>query len=147
MNRNPAFRSTSLLLIAGVLAASASATVSAAELTVHLHGIRAQTGLLKVAVVDSQDGWNGKAAPVQGDGAPPRSEDASFTFKDLKPGAYAVMITHDENGNGKLDTNVMGMPLEGYGFSNNPQVMRKPTWDEARFEIGKDDVAIDVDLH
>ncbi|MET0808503.1 MAG: DUF2141 domain-containing protein, partial [Pseudoxanthomonas sp.] len=54
---------------------------------------------------------------------------------------------HDENGNGKLDTNVMGMPLEGYGFSNNPQVMRKPTWDEARFTVGDGDVAIDVDLH
>jgi len=147
MNRIPALRSTSLLLVAGLLAASASAPVFAAELTVHLHGIRAQSGLLKVAVVDSQDGWDGKAAPVQGNGAPPQGEDASFTFKDLKPGAYAVMITHDENGNGKLDTNVMGMPLEGYGFSNNPQVMRKPTWDEARFEIGKDDVAIDVDLH
>ena len=147
MNRIPALRSTSLLLVAGLLAASASAPVFAAELTVHLHGIRAQSGLLKVAVVDSQDGWDGKAAPVQGNGAPPQGEDASFTFKDLKPGAYAVMITHDENGNGKLDTNVMGMPLEGYGFSNNPQVMRKPTWDEARFEIGKGDVAIDVDLH
>ena len=119
----------------------------AAELTVHLHGIRAQTGLLKVALVDSQDAWDGKAAPVQGDGAPPEGEDASFTFKDLQPGHYAVMITHDENGNGKLDTNVVGMPLEGYGFSNNPRVMRKPTWDEARFEIGKDDVAIDVALH
>jgi len=147
MNRLPASRSTSLFLVAGLLAAFASAPVFAAELTVHLHGVRAQTGLLKVAVVDSPDAWDGKAAPVQFDGAPPRGEDASFTFKDLKPGAYAVLITHDENGNGKLDTNVMGMPLEGYGFSNNPQVMRKPTWDEARIEIGKDDVAIDVVLH
>ena len=147
MNRIPASRSTSLFLVAGLLAAFASAPVFAAELTVHLHGVRAQTGLLKVAVVDSPDAWDGKAAPVQFDGAPPRGEDASFTFKDLKPGAYAVLITHDENGNGKLDTNVMGMPLEGYGFSNNPQVMRKPTWDEARIEIGKDDVAIDVVLH
>lgn len=149
MNRIPAFRNASFFLVAGLLAAFATTPVFAAELTVHLHGIRAQTGLLKVAVVDSQDGWDGKAAPVQFDGAPPRSEDASFTFKDLKPGAYAVMITHDENGNGKLDTNVMGMPLEGYGFSNNPQVMRKPTWDEARFTVSDSDVAIAIaiDLH
>jgi uncharacterized protein (DUF2141 family) len=147
MNRIPAFRSTSLLLAAALLAAFASAPVFATELTVHLHGIRAQSGLVKIAVVDSQEAWDGKAAPVQGDGAPPHGEDAGFIFKDLKPGSYAVMITHDENGNGKLDTNVMGMPLEGYGFSNNPQVMRKPTWDEARFEIGHDDVAIDIALH
>jgi uncharacterized protein (DUF2141 family) len=147
MNHIPAARSTSFFLVAGLLAALANAPVSAAELTVHLHGIRAQTGLLKVAVVDSQDAWDGKAAPVHGEGAPPQGEDASFIFKNLKPGSYAVMITHDENGNGKLDTNVVGMPLEGYGFSNNPQVMRKPTWDEARLEIGKADVAIDVVLH
>ena len=142
MNRfRPRF--VSLALLSMFLAGPAFA----AELTVNLHGIRAQTGLVKVALVDSQDAWDGKTAPVQGDGGPPQGEDASFTFKDLKPGRYAVMITHDENGNGKLDTNVVGMPLEGYGFSNNPRVMRKPTWDEALFEVGKDDVAIDVVLH
>jgi uncharacterized protein (DUF2141 family) len=147
MNRIPASRITLLVTVAALLAASAIAPAFASELTVNLHGVRAQGGLVKVAVVNSQEAWNGKAAPVQFDGAPPHGEDASFTFKDLKPGTYAVLITHDENGNGKLDTNVMGMPLEGYGFSNNPQVMRKPTWDEARFDIGKDDVAIDVALH
>jgi uncharacterized protein (DUF2141 family) len=136
----------SLVLSTGMFAVFGATPVFAAELSVHLHGIRAQTGLVKVAVVDSQDGWEGKAAPVQGKGAPPTGEDATFTFKDLKPGSYAVMITHDENGNDKLDTNVMGMPLEGYGFSNNPKVMRKPTWDEARFEITTTDAAIDVDL-
>lgn len=147
MNRMPVFRIARIALAAALFAASAIVPAFAAELTVNLHGIRAQSGLVKVAIVDSRDAWDGKAAPVQFDGAPPQDETAKFVFKDLKPGNYAVMITHDENGNGKLDTNVMGMPLEGYGFSNNPQVMRKPTWDEARFEIGTGDVAIDVALH
>ena len=146
MNRMPV-SPIARIAIAALFAASAIAPVFAAELTVNLHGIRTQGGLVKVAVVDSREAWDGKAAPVQGDGAPPHGEDASFTFKDLKPGNYAVLITHDENGNGKLDTNVMGMPLEGYGFSNNPQVMRKPTWDEARFTVSDSDVAIDIDLH
>ncbi|SDR14113.1 DUF2141 domain-containing protein [Pseudoxanthomonas sp. CF125] len=142
MNRTAAFRIAPLALIAALSSASALA----GDLTVKLHGIRAQTGLVKVAVVDSQEAWDGKAAPVQADGVPAQGEEASFTFKDLKPGNYAVMITHDENGNGKMDTNVMGMPLEGYGFSNNPQVMRKPTWDEARFQVTATGAAIDVDL-
>lgn len=141
MNRTAAFR------IPFALIAVLSSTVAlAGDLTVKLHGIRAQTGLIKVAVVDSRQAWDGKAAPVQVDGAPAQTEAASFTFKDLKPGSYAVMITHDENGNGKLDANVVGMPLEGYGFSNNPQVMRKPTWDEARFDVTATDAAIDIDL-
>lgn len=118
----------------------------AADLTVTLHDVRAQTGLLKLAVVDSQAGWDGQAKPIQADGAPPQGNVATFVFKDLQPGAYAVLVTHDENGNGKLDSNMIGMPVEAYGFSNNPSVMRKPTWDEARFEVGAQDAAIDITL-
>jgi uncharacterized protein (DUF2141 family) len=129
-----------------LIVALSSASAFAGDLTVKLHGIRTQTGVVKVAVVDSQEAWDGKVAPVQTDGVPAQAEEANFTFKDLKPGSYAVLITHDENDNGKLDTNVMGMPLEGYGFSNNPQVMRKPTWAEARFEVGAADSAINIDL-
>jgi len=125
---------------------TATLPAAAAELTVVLRDVRAQTGLIKIAVVDSQAGWDGQAAPVQAEGAPPSGEQATFVFKDLKPGAYAVLITHDENGNGQLDTNMMGMPVEGYGFSNNPRVMRKPTWDEARFELAGDTARIDVAL-
>ena len=147
MNFTASNRSIVSLALALAAALAVAAPAAAAGLTVKLHGLRAQTGLVKVAVVDSQAAWDGKAAPVRADGAPAQGEEAAFSFQDLKPGEYAVMITHDENGNGKLDTNVMGMPLEGYGFSNNPQVMRKPTWDEARFTVGDGDVAIDVDLH
>lgn len=145
MNRTIAFPFASFALAIAVSLAAVG-PAAAADLTVKLHGIRAQTGLVKIAVVGSQDAWDGKAAPVQADGAPAQGEDATFSFKNLKPGEYAVMITHDENDNGKMDTNVMGMPLEGYGFSNNPQVMRKPTWDEARFTVTDSDVAIDVEL-
>ena len=147
INRTTINRSIVSLALALAAALAVTAPAAAAELTVKLHGIRAQTGVVQVAVVASRDGWDGKAAPVQADGAPAGGADATFAFKDLPPGQYAVMITHDENGNGKLDTNLMGMPLEGYGFSNNPQVMRKPTWDEARFTVSDSDIAIDVELH
>jgi len=131
-------------LLSSLLATTVGA--QAAELSVVLHDVRAQTGLIKIALVDSQAGWEGKAAPVQATGAPPSGGQATFVFEDLKPGAYAVLVTHDENGNGKLDSNMIGMPVEAYGFSNNPRVMRKPTWDEARIEVGADDAAIDITL-
>ncbi len=134
------------LPLAVVLVCFGAFRAQAADLTVTLHDVRAQTGLLKLAVVDSQAGWDGQAKPVQADGAPPQGDAATFVFKGLKPGAYAVLVTHDENGNGKLDSNMIGMPVEAYGFSNNPKVMRKPTWDEARFEVGAQDAAIDIHL-
>ncbi len=135
-----------LPLIACFIASACCAPCIAADLDITLTDIRAQTGIIKLAVVDGPVGWDGKAKPVQATGAPPAGETQHFTLKDLAPGRYAVMVTHDENGNGKLDSNALGMPIEGYGFSNNPRVMRKPTWDETVFEIGAEDVAITVEL-
>jgi uncharacterized protein (DUF2141 family) len=146
MNRIAASRFASLALTTGLLAAAFAATATAGDLTVKLNGVRAQTGLVKVALVNSAEAWDDKAPPVQADGAPPQGDTRTFVFKDLKPGSYAVMISHDENGNGKLDTNFIGMPVEGYGFSNNPKVMRKPTWEEARFEMTDASAGIDVEL-
>jgi uncharacterized protein (DUF2141 family) len=44
---------------------------------------------------------------------------SSFSVPDLSPGKYAVRYYHDENMNGKMETNLVGKPTEGYGFSNN----------------------------
>ena len=55
---------------------------------------RPSARLARVRVVDSQAGWDGQAKPVQADGAPPRGDTATFVFKGLAPGAYAVLVTH-----------------------------------------------------
>jgi uncharacterized protein (DUF2141 family) len=55
--------------------------------------------------------------------SPPRSDvsggHASCEFPGIASGTYAVSVFHYENGNGKLDTNFMGMPREGVGASND----------------------------
>ncbi len=43
----------------------------------------------------------------------------TIVFKDLEDGTYAVRYFHDENSNGELDTNFIGIPKEGFGFSND----------------------------
>lgn len=61
---------------------------------------------------------------------------ASCVFDDLSPGTYAVAVVHDENGNGRLDKNFLGIPTEGYGVSNNrTSAVSSPKWDESRFTI------------
>lgn len=47
------------------------------------------------------------------------SNHATCEFQGVSPGTYAVSVFHDENSNGKLDTNFMGIPREGVGASNN----------------------------
>jgi uncharacterized protein (DUF2141 family) len=39
-------------------------------------------------------------------------------FNDLKEGKYGIRFYHDEDLSGKMETNLLGIPLEGYGFSN-----------------------------
>ena len=67
-------------------------------------------------------------------------------FEDLEAGTYAVSIFHDENDNGKMDTNFMGIPKEDYGCSNNASgFMGPPKWNDAKFEL-TEDISITITL-
>lgn len=60
----------------------------------------------------------------------------TVTFQHIPEGVYAVSIFHDENDNGKLDTNFFGFPKEDYGCSNGATgFMGPPEWDDAKFEL------------
>jgi len=57
-----------------------------------------------------------------------RAHDGEVTlqFEHLPAGDYAVSVMHDENENGELDSNFVGMPVEGFGFSNDAKAMFGP---------------------
>lgn len=57
-------------------------------------------------------------------------------FKDVTPGTYALIAFHDENHNGKMDKNFMGIPQEGYLASNNVRpMMSAPEFKDASFTV------------
>lgn len=58
-----------------------------------------------------------------------------FHLEGLEPGRYAVMVYHDENGNGHLDLRLGMFPLEGYGLSRNPKVFGPPAFADSAFEL------------
>ena len=65
---------------------------------------------------------------------------AKCKIENLQPGEYAAFVLHDGNGNGKVDSNIVGVPTEGFGFSNDvrPQVFpipKSPTWKEVSFVV------------
>ena len=75
------------------------------------------------------DGLRTVRAPIEG-------SQATCVFANLAPGTYAVAVVHDENGNGRLDRNLLGIPAEGYGVSNNrTYAMSSPKWDESKFVV------------
>lgn len=54
----------------------------------------------------------------------------------VKPGVYAVAVYHDENRNGDFDRNKLGVPTEGFGFSNDaPTRFSVPSFDAVRFRV------------
>lgn len=57
-------------------------------------------------------------------------------IKDLPPGKYAIAAFHDEDENGKINTNPVGYPIEKYGFSNNAKAyFGPPEFDKASFTL------------
>jgi len=59
---------------------------------------------------------------------------ARCTFKDVPPGTYGISAFHDENNDGKLDTNLVGYPVEEYCTSRNARNMfSAPSWKDAKF--------------
>lgn len=114
---------------------------SGGDLEITVEGISGEEGSVMVALHDesgreSFPGADGAIA-AQWMRAAPGSQ--RFVFLDLPPGQYAVAVFHDENGNGELDTNILGIPTEGTGFSRNAQGnFGPPSFHDAAVEISAD---------
>jgi uncharacterized protein (DUF2141 family) len=68
-------------------------------------------------------------------------------FEDLQPGDYAISIIHDENENGALDTNMIGIPKEGFAFGNNAMgTFGPPSFQSSKITIEKDLVKQVIDM-
>lgn len=130
-----------------LLFATQAPQVVAADLTVRIENIRSADGHILLLAADSDAAWNGADKPAASHRVPADADGIEIVLGDLEPGRYAIQVMHDANGNGKLDSNVVGMPIEGYGFSNNPQLMRKATFEEAAFDLPEAGIAIAITLN
>ena len=63
----------------------------------------------------------------------------TVAIENLEPGIYGIAFSDDENGDDKLNSNWLGIPKEGFGFSRNFKVhRRKPRWEEGKFRLERD---------
>jgi uncharacterized protein (DUF2141 family) len=104
---------------------------------VDVEKIKNSTGMMACALFNAADGFpDVQAKSFQYVYVPINSGVASCEFKDVAAGTYAVSVFHDENDNKKLDKNFVGMPLEGYGVSNNIRhMMSAPGFKESSFQV------------
>ncbi len=68
----------------------------------------------------------------------------TITFENVQPGDYAIMALHDENENERMDFRENGMPLESYGTSNNIMAFGPPQYDDAKFNVEKENIEMNI---
>lgn len=122
-----------------VICLSLGVAVSAQDLMLRINGIKQGKGNILIAVFNGADGFpNETAKAVELLRAVPVNGKAELVIKSLPAGRYAVSLFQDTNGDGKLNTNIMGIPKEGYGVSNNAfNTFSAPDFKDASFSFPK----------
>ncbi len=125
-------------------------TRATSTLRVRIGGARNAKGKIVVLLFRDANGFTSdgsKAARAQNVPIDRRTLSAEAVFEGLPQGTYAVTLFHDENGNGRLDTNFLRIPKEGYGFSNNPKKRAgPPPFEQAKFPVEQPECSIEVKL-
>ena len=131
-----------LCLLAPFLAlvdATLSATLSPQENVIHIEirGMHNNDGQVMCALYSSPDGSPKKSEKALAHVNPLIADkQAVCEFSGVAPGTYDVSVFHDENSNGKLDANFMGIPREGVGASNDARgPLGPPKFDAAAFHF------------
>lgn len=142
-----------VLLIGSALAivetAAAQTQLPGNLIHIEMVGIRNDKGQVMCALYASREGF-----PKQSEKAVARvssaikGKQAVCEFTGIAPGTYAVSVFHDENSNGKLDTNFIGIPREGVGASNDAKGhMGPPKFDAAKFSFPGGRMDLKITIH
>ena len=131
-----------LVLFFLLIATAASAQV---QLEVSVTNFRKAEGSIRVGLFNNSRDFLKR--PVYGRVASATGDSVTVQFSDLPPGIYGISVIHDRNDNGELDTNIFGIPKEGFAFGNNAMGMfGPPSFEKASVEIGDKRIIQDLQL-
>jgi uncharacterized protein (DUF2141 family) len=108
----------------------------AGSITVRVAGLRSNNGQVGCALYNSAKGYPKDAsAALESLFCPIDKNACACAFRPVPAGTYAIACFHDENGNGKLDTGIFGIPKEGVCASNGATgTMGPPSFKDAKFD-------------
>lgn len=144
---------TRLALVLAAASAALVAEPASAEpptsLEVRLQGVQQRPGLMLCALYREPRGFPAESAHAAritigtGTGAA-----RTCAFEGIAPGRWAVAALHDENGNYRLDTNLLGMPTEGWGTSRDvTHRLRAPSFEESVIDLPAGKQSTTLHLH
>ncbi len=103
------------------------------SLEIEMVDFRNNKGVVIVALLDTQE------KDVMDKTTKISDKKCVVKFEGVKNGQYAIRLIHDENQNNELDTNFLGIPKEGFGFSNDAMGKFGPKdFEEWLFDVSGD---------
>ena len=115
---------------------------------VEVSGISSKKGEILAALFSTEKGFpNDASKAFKTAKALPSNGKATLQFNQVPDGKYAIALFHDTNGDGKLNTNILGIPKEGYGVSNNVRnLFSAPSFEESSFRHGKSKTSLSITI-
>jgi len=139
-----------LLWAAGASAEDSSCTgpKSAVKLFVDVEGVRSSDGLIAVTLYgDDPHKFLAHHGSLYVGRVAAQTGTTSVCIHVPHTGVYAVAVYHDANANRRYDRNSVGLPAEGYGFSNNPAVfLGIPAWKSVRLPVPRTNMHTSIKL-
>ncbi|MDA8768858.1 DUF2141 domain-containing protein [uncultured Winogradskyella sp.] len=115
------------------------------DITVSITGLDSNRGQLLVGLYNTEEHFLDKR--FKSEIVEISNKTGTLVFTNIPKGTYAISFIHDENSNGKMDTNFLGIPKEDYGCSNNARgTLGPPKWKDAKFELKGQDKVITISL-
>jgi uncharacterized protein (DUF2141 family) len=132
-------------LLPPIIAALAPAA-SAGDLELKVENVKSLEGEVRVGVFATADDFRKTA--IREVKAPASGNPVAIRIAELAAGEYAIALYHDRNGNQKLDSNLLGIPTEPYGFSvaAGRSLGGPANWEQAKFKLPPDGGSISIQL-
>lgn len=127
------------------LLSALAGTAQAADVTVQFTGLQDVRGELYIALYPSAEAMKNHHA-VQSQIVAVHKANQRTVLADLPAGEYGVMVFQDLDGNHDLNSNLLGIPTEPYGFSTNPRVMGPPSFSDIQFSVNDANVNLTINM-
>jgi uncharacterized protein (DUF2141 family) len=101
-------------------------------------GFESNDGKAMIALFNSEEGYSETGENFKSNALEIEDLKTEWVIEGLPFGEYAIKLYHDENGNNKMDRNMLGIPSEDYGFSNNASGSFGPAdYEDAKFVLNQ----------
>ena len=118
------------------------------EIVINISGLRSDKGKCLLYLFNAKKGFpNDVKKAINSAMGNIFNGKSTIVLKDIPEGEYAIGVIHDENDNGKMDTNFIGMPKEGVGVSNNAKGhFGSPSYQDSKFQLNRKSLIMTITI-